>query len=242
MEIAVFTSGHEGIAPFFASGCIDIISDVSGIWLSVRKIPFTPFQMSTTSALPEIHRRMKSLIHELSDCRVFVAPEIRGIPFAVLDSEGFSIWKLEGKPELLYDHIRNTVSERLAAQHCKSGSCEGSGGSIDMPKPEETCQNGEFFIDLKQILDNNESFNSKEILIPFIQSTSFKKLSIVCDHTPRWLEKDYELFNLLMEQTPSTNGSVITILTPDPAKRNRPMIPYPLGGCGGNRQSSCFEG
>jgi Fe-only nitrogenase accessory protein AnfO len=243
MEIAVLVCKTENEPSFYGEGSIHIISDESGAWTKIRDVSYTPFGNGVDIALPEIHRRIRELVSNLGDCRIFVSPQIRGIPFAILDSDGFSIWQLEGEAELLYNHIRKTVKERSENKNCSDRcSCGGSSDKKIIPVPEAMLLDGEYSINLKKILDDNDSLNSMEILIPFIQAASFTKLTIICDHTPRWLEKDYELFNLLLEEEYTLEKLCVTTLKPDPSKKDKLNIPYPMGGCGGRRQSSCFEG
>jgi len=226
MEIAVFENKNGGILPFYDSGRIQVLSDDNGSWQVTKEIPFDPFDLSGGTALPEIHKRMQLLVQDLDMCRVFVAPEIRGIPFAILDSEGFSIWKLEGDPIKLYDHIKKTMEERLSEQtscislKCgNSKSCETSCGEENfdrqIPQPVAINEDGEYSIDLAKILDSNQSFNSREILIPFIQTASFKKLSIICEHVPKWLSRDYELFNLTLHSESTSEGLCLVTVSPD---------------------------
>jgi Fe-only nitrogenase accessory protein AnfO len=235
MEIAVL-SGAGGGAPFYEKSLIMMVSDSRGSWESERTIGFEPFRLDGSDALAEIHRRMQHLIGEIGECRAFVADEIKGIPFAILDSEGFFIWQMEGEPADLYDHIRKTLKERESAGSGKGCSCGGGNGAVPVP---EKIADGEYFIDLDRFLKEG-IFNSKEILVPFIQDVSFTRFNIICDHVPHWLEKDYSLFGMTLE-TKYNDGGCVASLSPDPASAGRPKIPYPVSGCGGHG-TSCFEG
>ncbi|MDR1576980.1 MAG: hypothetical protein LBT86_01945 [Deltaproteobacteria bacterium] len=46
---------------------------------------------------------------------------------------------------------------------------------------------GHYYLDLKQALALDPELTSKKILNPFFQSVKFEKLSLKCDHQPRWL-------------------------------------------------------
>ncbi len=238
MNIAVMNDDGTG-NPFRGTTRIDIVSDAGSTWQIERSIDCNPFTLDGVSALAEIHRRMRQLVTELGDCRILVASVIRGIPFAILDSKGFSIWQLEGTPEDLYNHIRQTLREREARGGCVSG-CSCGEPTVWASEPQETAT-GKFIINLRELLADSD-MNSQEILIPFLQNRDFSSLEILCDHTPRWLAKDHALFGLVLEETELPDGTYRTVLNPDPSGRKKPSIPYPLSRCGGGRHLSCFEG
>lgn len=239
MEIAVLVNHDGGKHPFYDKGNVHIYSDDSGRWQKTRELEFTPIGFGCEEGLALIHRQMQTLISNLGTCKALVSPVIRGIPFAILDSEGFTVWQDDGDLGLLFDHIRKTIKERVEKGSCSSSGC-GSECTSSLPEPQAINKSDEYFFDLKTILEKDERLNSKELIVPFINKREFKKLIILCDHVPRWLEKDYELFNLLFEEEETDDGVLVT-LSPDPLKKHELNIPYPINGCGKNH-SSCFEG
>ena len=46
-----------------------------------------------------IRDNVKTMSNSIDDCRVFVARDVKGIPYTVLDGMGFNIWKADGAPE-----------------------------------------------------------------------------------------------------------------------------------------------
>ena len=254
MKIAEFTNTGNDAIPFYGSDSIRILSDSTGSWECIRQVAFEPFNSNQEIGLQEIHRRMQKLINDLDDCRIFVATQIRGIPFAILDSEGFSIWKLEGDDVKLYDHIKQTIEQRQSDMKksdeigtCTGSSCtivNGCNGeiSVDIPQPVPTENDGEFTIDLIKIFENDSSLNSRVILIPFLLTGSFQKLEIICDHTPKWLSRDYEIFNVVLNEKLS-NGICIVTVSPD-GSDSRKSKSHLLSkqSCRGGSRSSCCGG
>ena len=252
MKIAELTSSDFGSIPFYGADRIKIMSDENGSWQCIKEISFEPFDMEKGTGLPEIHKRMQVLIQNLDDCRVFVAAEIRGIPFAILDSEGFSIWKLEGEPVELYDYIKKTIEQRLSDKNnlmsSESSSCTSCGDgnegcseiiSENMPQPDVTGNDGEFTIDLKKILESDPSLNSREILIPFLQTASFKKLKIICDHIPKWLSRDYSLFNVTLNEEQSHGVCIVSVYPDGSTDQKKNISALHASPCSGRRHSSC---
>ena len=52
---------------------------------------------------------------------------------------------------------------------------------------------------MKTEMQNNANLTSKQILLPFIQKTSFNELEIICGHVPPWFEREFSRLNLRSE-------------------------------------------
>ncbi len=55
---------------------------------------------------------------------------------------------------------------------------------------------GFFHTDLREVMKGNTSYNSKQILLPFIKKRKFGSLEIICDHVPKWLENEQTELNI----------------------------------------------
>jgi len=92
---------------------------------------------------------------------------------------------------------------RLAAMAGQdSGSCD-SGCEVPLPVLIGDISEGCYSINLAAILEENPALNSRQILMPALEGTSFKKLVIICDHRPRWFNN--ELRNLKLTAEPEVS-------------------------------------
>jgi hypothetical protein len=55
---------------------------------------------------------------------------------------------------------------------------------------------GYYAADLREVMKRQAGLNSKDVLLPFFQHTAFSRLEIVCDHIPRWFEKELPALKL----------------------------------------------
>jgi len=80
-----------------------------------------------------------------------------------------------------------------------SESCE-TGGDVPRPVLVSDRAEGRYVIHLAEILQDNPTLNSRQVLIPVLEERSFKKLEILCGHIPRWFHN--ELRNLQLTADP----------------------------------------
>ena len=93
-------------------------------------------------------------------------------------------------------------------------------GDIPLPAPIGAPELGHYLINLSDILRDNPALNSREVLIPALEGSSFQKLEIICDHIPRWFY--HELRNLKLKagpEVPDASGRLTVLVQ---AQRSRP--------------------
>ena len=139
--------------------------------------------------LDTIRANIKNMVLELDKCRIFIASEVKGIPYVVLDELGFSIWRAEGVPKDFLELVCKKQEEK----------------EIDklefevIPTPMKTGKEGNYFIDVKTKMQNNQNLSTKQMLLPFIRNISFNELEIICGHVPPWFECEFNKLNLKSE-------------------------------------------
>lgn len=75
-----------------------------------------------------------------------------------------------------------------------------------IPKPIKNGDDGNYYIDLRMIMDNNEKVTSKQVLLPFFHNTIFKELEMTCDHIPPWFDAEFKKLNLQAYIEPISEG------------------------------------
>jgi hypothetical protein len=77
-----------------------------------------------------------------------------------------------------------------------------------IPIPHKT---GFYSADLRDVMAHKTHLNSREILLPFLQSTPFNRLEITCTHVPRWFEKELPYLHLRADIESSQEGVKIHV-------------------------------
>jgi hypothetical protein len=114
---------------------------------------------------------------------------------------GMSIWKIIGSPVKHLTYVYEQ-EKKLKAEKLK-------------PKPSVVgdIRDGVYFFDMAKALNRNNSFTSKQLLLPFLKRTAFQRLEIICEHIPLWFEKEFHSLKLKFEIKNSTDGLCHAIIT-----------------------------
>lgn len=225
MKIAVFIDDYNRINPFYGSGIVEIYSDESSQWECINQIPF---DMSQQSDLVHFQLNINMLTSEFEDCNLLIVEKIKRLPLALLAEKGIGVWKFEGLflPELL-NHVKIEL-EKALHENVKM---------VTVPTLVGDEKDAEYEIDLATILQRDRSQNSMSILIPFLRDTNFRKLTIRCEHLPKWFNRTIETLVLVADVKETDDGLVMVTVSPVTLEADisyRMQISLPgLGGCSG---------
>lgn len=198
MKIAAFVD-EKGIAlPFYSKGIVKIFVDSADGWICTQKIPF---EINETMSLCEIRQRVTAMVNELADCTIFAAETIKGTFFTIFEGRGINIWKLKGDPSDYLNYIKE--QEIKLKEERKKPEPKAVGDERD----------GIYKIDLAKALSINEAYTSKQILVPFLRKTAFRKLEIICTHLPKWFDKELEALKLAQHTEQLPDGLLVTTVT-----------------------------
>lgn len=158
----------------------------------------------------EIHEnnlrvKMDTLIYKLDACKVIIGKEIVGIPYYILDKNGFIMCEAdEFSQELL-----NQIEEDYFM--IKQNSCDTE--EVSIPKNPIALDNaGNYFLDFAKVQKYFPQISSKKALLPFFSHELFQSITIVCTHIMPWLETFVEQSNYHMEYC-RDNGLYTIIIT-----------------------------
>lgn len=187
-SIAVFINSEGLTSSPSEEGIIRVYTQDSDTnsWIVSTEFAFSP---GKATSLLEIRAMLTDMLQKIGDCKIFAAREVVGQLYKVLDTNGFSIYEVEGIPEQLLDYILAYEEEN------KIISTETT-MRPSVPSPEKTDIPGIYFINLKTALSNDPNLSSKKILLPFITNEKFKALEIICDHIPKWFDSEFEKLGL----------------------------------------------
>jgi Fe-only nitrogenase accessory protein AnfO len=178
MDIAVMVDGGGQAISFNETGFVKLYSNQSGMWKVSKKMAF---EINDLFGMAEIRERIRKMVEALVGCRVFVAAEVTGVPYAILEGMGFNIWKVQGAPAEFLDYIAaNEARQKSVALR-----------PAEKLAPVQTEREGCYFIDLKTLLEQDSTLTSKQVLLPFLRYTDFKEVEIICGHVPQWFAKEF---------------------------------------------------
>jgi Fe-only nitrogenase accessory protein AnfO len=193
-KIGVYLNKDGETIAINESGVIRVYCKEEGQW-GISKV--VELDMSTVNGMQALRVKFKELASSLEDCRVIVGRNITGIPYTVLDSMGFNLWEIEGKPEEFLEYV---LEKELIEEQEKNEEVEEITAPIETDKP------GCFHINLKKLQENKSKLSSKQVLMPFLQSSKFYELEIICDHMPPWFENEFERLYLKYFSVKSDSG------------------------------------
>ena len=186
MKIATFVNQEGHVAGLYESGLVRLYNQSSGVWTKEKEFPL---ELSRDMGLAEVRVKLRNMVSQLEDCHIFLAGEVKGVPYAILEGMDFNIWKSQGPVVEQLDFV--AAKEQEAIEAAKKPKPE--------PLPVGDIRDCIFQINLQEVLASDPSLTSKSVLLPFLKNTAFQKLEILCEHAPRWLSSECESLGLRAE-------------------------------------------
>jgi Fe-only nitrogenase accessory protein AnfO len=234
MKIAVFVDENERVLSFIASGVVEIYSDDTGEWTCINQIPF---DLNQALSIDDLRTRTRMLVSEFEDCNLLVIDSIKGLSKVVLEEYKIGTWRFKG---VLFYQLFDSIKEELLRVKAEQSRW------VVTPVHVGDTSDAVYEINLASILENNRSLNSRDILVPFLQNTHFRKLTIKCSHTPKWFEQTIELLQLTREITETGDGHVLIVLQPvdfEAGIASRQQVSLSgIHGAGGCSSGCCSSG
>ncbi len=179
--IAVFLNNSGQTASLAEEGFVKVFVKKNNQLTEQDSIPFAP---GSSKSLVEFRSSIIQMVRRLGSCRVFIAKEVIGQLYSVLEANLFNIYEIDGRPEKFLDSIFNI--EEIDAQNLPSIDEKPS----DDFYPQKTGTDGNYFVNLKTLLESDPALSSKQVLLPFLAKASFNHLEVVCSHIPRWFDEE----------------------------------------------------
>ncbi len=186
--IAVFVNNKGQTASLTEEGFVKMYTrGKDNTWTETGSISFVP---ANNNGIAGLRKSITEMVQKLGDCRIFVASEVAGQLYNVLEASMFNIYEAEGKPEEFLDSVWNAEEAEMKAPSVNTDK------PLNGFYPEKTENEGHYFLDLKSLLASKPELTSKQALIPFLSNADFTHLEVICDHLPRWFESEFEKLGL----------------------------------------------
>ncbi len=201
MNVAAFVDASGNVVDFYEEGQICLFAKTSDHWEKTKAIPMS---LKREMGIAGVRANLTDTVSQLEDCEVFLVRELRGILRVYLEELGYRVWKSEGS---LTDQLEN-VSLREREMLTEPAD------SLPTPLPVGNVGEDNYRIDLIELLQSGMRHVSKDVLMPFFETVSFRRLEIVCDHVPKWFAMEFAGLGLRVEShAPSAGGKgVMTVV------------------------------
>ena len=158
--------------------------------------------------------------------RVFLAKELRGILRVFLEEQGFRVWKSRGLLEVQLSDARRQEEDALAEQAALDAA-------LPQPDPVGDPAEGNYHFDLMKILSEGDCHVSRDLLMPFLETVSFARLEVLCDHVPRWFPMELPELGLeaLVPEAFPGDPMTVTVRTVDGGRSVPPGRRPGKSGC-----------
>jgi len=204
-SIAVLLNKNHETISWLDSGIIKLYKKTSGEWIEIKSLTYS---IPINSNIITLRKTLSELVDNLDNCKVFVAKEVSGLLFSILDSHSFNIYELNGMPNLFLDSVLMSVEKFQMDKLLLEPKC------VKEFSPEKIDNQGNYTIDLVKLLQTNKTVTSKQILIPFLKDEIFKTLEVVFDHIPKWFEKHLPSMGYDFKIIAEEDGIIITSIFP----------------------------
>jgi len=180
-SIAVLLNNNGEMTSWLDNGIVKIYKKSNNEWIELKSLPYT---LSANSNIIDLRNNLLALVEKLDDCRIFVAKEVSGLLYSILDSYPFDIYELNGIPDIFLDSILISQEKNQKDKLLLESKSE------KYFFPEIIDKQGNYTINLKKILQFDKTSTTKKVLIPFLEKEKFKSLEVIFDHVPKWFERD----------------------------------------------------
>ena len=179
MKIAAFVNESGEIVDFYGKGEICLFGKVADAWAITKVLPLT---LKREMGIAGVRSALTNTVSQLEDCEVFLVRELRGILKVYLEELGYRVWKSEGPLVDQLDNVLFREQEMLNEE------------VVAVPSPQPVGEPGDdsYRINLVELIRSGMPHVSREVLMPFFETVSFRKLEIVCEHIPKWFPMELE--------------------------------------------------
>jgi Fe-only nitrogenase accessory protein AnfO len=214
MKIAAFIGMDGNPTDLFDKGELVVFEKTDGEW---EKTAGHPLSLNRDWGMAEVKVRLQDAVKPLTPCDVFLLTDLRGVLRVFLEDCGFRIWTSKGPLLSQLDDVAN-LEVTLAREEA----------SVQRMLPAPTVvgnpEDGVFCINLVELLAAGSCHVSHDLIMPFLETISFARLDVFCDHVPKWFAREFtELDLTIAAKTPDPSGQGMTItVVPRSTARTQP--------------------
>lgn len=204
-SIAVLLNNNGETCSWLENGMIKLYKKRDEKWIELKSFEYS---ISTDTNIINLRKNLSELVEKLDDCKIFVAKEVSGQLFSILEAYFFNVYELNGAPDNFLDSV--LISEqKLHGEELLLAS-----QAANKFFPEKIDKYGNYTIDLKKLLQEDGTISSKQILIPFLKEEAFESLEVVCDHVPKWFDRELSSMGYNFHTITRKDGNISVSIFP----------------------------
>lgn len=207
-SIAVLLNDNGETSSWQDSGVIKVYEKTNEEWIELKSLPYS---IASSTNIISLRKYLTELVEKLDNCRIFVANQVSGQLFSILEAHFFNVYELNGTPDIFLDSVLIS-EEKLQKEELLLAS-----QSENKFFPETIDKFGNYTIDLKKLLQEDGTVSSKQILLPFLKEEKFESLEVVCDHVPKWFDRELSDMGYNSHTITRKDGNISSTIYP---KRN----------------------
>ena len=197
MDIAVVLDENERTASFEKNTFIQVYSKTENGWISGAKVMV---DVENEQDAYTFNESLAKLMDQIPKCKLLVVKSISNPYLTFFEEQLFHIWEMEGNPLDYLDYVYDSHSQEQRKKNLQK----------KLIAPIRT-EEGDYYINLQDIMNDNSPLTSKQVLIPFFQEKNFKKLIVDCDHYPRWFDSELPKTNFNVEICEREDGIQVIV-------------------------------
>lgn len=186
-EIAVIADDNGETTFVQQFGKIIIYEKQQDKWVAKRELDYT---VDISKGMQGIRESLSQIVKSLGECRIIVGSEVSGVFYNILDMANFKVWEFDGNIKDFFDYVVEKSKEEVDIGELENNDVDG---------PIETEEEGHYYLNLIKLQVNKAAVSSKQALLPFLRVRNFKKLCVICNHVPPWLEGEIKSLKMKMD-------------------------------------------
>jgi Fe-only nitrogenase accessory protein AnfO len=159
-------------------------------------------EIDASKGMAAARAALDRLIARLGETRIIVGKNISGVIYHKLNTAGFAVFEIMGKPERYLDYV---ISKAMREEDAPPEEYP------DHPLPAD--REGCYTLNLTELQLRRPEVSSKMAILPFVQNKVFDELKVTCGHLPPWFNKMLGPMGLSFTVT-EHSGSLCVSITP----------------------------
>lgn len=199
-KIAVLFDEQNQITDFLSVHHITVY-EKKNTWMEIKTL--SDLRISAGSG-GSVRAALDNAVGRLEDCKVIVGSLIVGIPYYILDKNGFIVCEAQQFSEELLEQICTDYLEEVPEVREEE--------QVNIPKkPVPVDNEGNYFFDFASVQKAYPEISSKKALLPFFSNELFQSITIICTHIMPWLDTYIVERNLKMESNRESGLTTLII-------------------------------
>jgi Fe-only nitrogenase accessory protein AnfO len=184
VKIGVILNDEDKIRSIIDGTKVSVYQFIDSRWMIIDEVNIC---FEQKESIGQLRKLLNDLIANLKDCKVLIGLIFTGIPYMILDKEGFMLCETEDLSEALLTTVANDYEKEKQRILEKINSAY----TFEYPRyPYSISEDGIYEFDMRKLQQAHPEISSKKVLIPFFKLTKFRRLDLYCSHVMPWFDFD----------------------------------------------------